>query len=200
MKATIVYAHPYDRSFNFALYQQALRTCLERGVTTHCHDLYADEFNPVLTKEELGKKPTTDALVKRYTSELLASDILVFVHPNWWGQPPAILKGYIDRILRPPHAYDFSENDSGGGLPIGKLAGKVGVVLNTSNTEEQRELTYFRDPLESIWKQCIFGFCGITVSARRAFRIIADSTDADRIGWLREVDELLGNVIRGKAT
>jgi putative NADPH-quinone reductase len=200
MKATVVYAHPYDKSFNYALYQQALRTCSEHGVSTYCHDLYADEFNPVLSREELGKKPTKDALVKRYTLELLASDLLVFVHPNWWGQPPAILKGYIDRILRPPHAYDFPENDKGGGLPIGKLEGKAGVVINTSNTEEGRELTYFHDPLESIWRQCVFGFCGIAKVERRTFRIIADSTETDRIRWLKEVDGLLGDVIASSAT
>jgi putative NADPH-quinone reductase len=195
MKATIVYAHPYERSFNYALYQQTLRSCEERGVSAYCHDLYKDEFNPVLTREELGKKPTKDPLVGRYTEELLASDILVFVHPNWWGQPPAILKGYIDRILRPPHAYDFPESDSGGGLPIGKLAGKIGVVLNTSNTEENRELSYFHDPLESIWRQCVFGFCGIEEAERRTFRIIADSTEAERLTWLREVDELMKRII-----
>ncbi len=40
-------------------------------------------------------------------------------------QPPAILKGYIDRVVRPPYAYDFPEGDLGGGLPIARLAGKV---------------------------------------------------------------------------
>lgn len=195
MNAAIILAHPYEKSFNHAIYQRVLNYLTMNGITCFAHDLYQDAFNPVLSKEELGKKPTKDRLVQRYTAELLSSDLLVFVHPNWWGQPPAILKGYVDRVIRPPHAYDFAENDSGGGLPIGKLAGKIGVVLNTSNTEESREMEYFHDPLESIWKQCIFGFCGMTQSYRKMFRIVADSSDDDREKWLKEVDELLSCAI-----
>lgn len=52
-------------------------------------------FNPVMPKEELGKQETLDKQVKKYTEEMLESKILVFIHPNWWGQPPAIMKGYI---------------------------------------------------------------------------------------------------------
>jgi len=38
---------------------------------------------------------------------------IVIVHPNWWGQPPAILKGWVDRVLRPGVAYEFTEGDQG---------------------------------------------------------------------------------------
>ena len=161
LKASVIYAHPYDNSFNYAIYKTVLKTLEQAGVDVFAHDLYEEQFDPVLTKDELGKKPTTDKLVEKYSKELMESDILVFVHPNWWGQPPAILKGYIDRVVRPPHAYDFEENDSGGGLPIARLAGKMGIIFNTSNTEEERENNYFHDPLEYIWKKCVFGFCGI---------------------------------------
>ena len=197
MKATVVLAHPYEKSFNHAIFRTIRTTLAERGVEHYCHDLYADGFNPVLTKAELGKKPTADPLVLRYTTELLASDVLIFVHPNWWGQPPAILKGYIDRVIRPPHAYDFPANDSGGGLPIGKLAGKKGLVFNTSNTEESRESGYFGDPLEATWLRCVFGFCGITESYRKVFRIVADSSEETRKEWLSEVGTMVCSVVSG---
>ncbi len=194
MKATIILSHPYDKSFNHAIYKQAINTLKEKGVTTYKHDLYADGFDPVLTCEELGKAPTTDPLVLRYTEELMASDLLIFIHPNWWGMPPAILKGYIDRVIRPPHAYDFPEGASGGGLPIGKLAGKKALVFNTSNTDADREDNYFNDPLENIWIRCVFGFCGIEedACARKMFRIVADSSLDEREGWLGEVDAMVG--------
>lgn len=161
------------------------------------HDLYEENFNPTLTVEELGSDISTDKLVNRYALELLESDYLFFIHPNWWGQPPAILKGYIDRVIRPPHAYDFPPGDTGGGLPIGKLKGKYGIVFNTSNTEEERENNYFHDPLDSIWKQCIFGFCGIEKYYRKMFRIIADSTPEQRKQWLREVSDVVPDVVNG---
>jgi NAD(P)H dehydrogenase (quinone) len=196
MKASVILAHPYGLSFNHAIYNTVVTTLNNIKIKTYAHDLYEDRFNPVLTEKELGKEPANDILVQTYSTELIESDFLVFIHPNWWGQPPAILKGYIDRVIRPPHTYDFPSNDSGGGLPIGKLQGKVGIVFNTSNTEEERENTYFNDPLEYIWKKCVFGFCGIDESYRKIFRVIADSTLEERKNWLNQIEELLTDIVK----
>jgi putative NADPH-quinone reductase len=196
MTASVLLAHPYDRSFNHAIYETVRQTLFENGVTVFSHDLYKEGFNPVLSRDELGKKPAKDRKVRQYTRELVESDVLVFIHPNWWGQPPAILKGYIDRVIRPPHAYEFAENDSGGGIPMGRLAGKVGVVFNTSNTEESRENNYFGDPLRNIWEKCVFGFCGIDRTYRRAYRILSDSTERDRALWLSDAAQTINEAIR----
>jgi len=198
MIASIILAHPYKHSFNHAIFDKAIKTLEMNGVSVISHDLYKEKFDPVLTVDELGKKPSIDNLVTTYVVELLKSDILVFIHPNWWGQPPAIMKGYIDRIIRPPHAYDFDVNDSGGGLPIGKLKGKTGIVFNTSNTEKGREEAYFKDPLENIWNKCVFGFCGIEDSHREMFSIISDSTNEERIQWLGKVEDILIRCVQGK--
>ncbi len=195
MKASVILAHPYPKSFNHAIYGRVRAVLDRRGAAVYAHDLYAERFDPVLTASELGSDRSEDVLVNRYSAELIDSDLLFFVHPNWWGQPPAIMKGYIDRVIRPPHCYDFPPGDTGGGLPIGKLKGKRGVVFNTSNTEEAREEIYFHDPLECIWKQCVFGFCGMENSYRKMFRIVADSDEKQRRAWLDEVEAITLNVI-----
>ncbi len=195
MKATIVLAHPYKESFNHAIYNRVIELLDSCGITVFCNDLYSDGFNPVLSVSELGKEPSNDPLVKKYVEDMIASEFLIFIHPNWWGMPPAILKGYIDRVIRPPHAYDFPTDASGGGLPIGKLKGKTGIVFNTSNTEADRENNYFEDPLQNIWEKCVFGFCGIEKSHRKMFRIIADSSLEDRVQWLNEVDEIIKSLV-----
>lgn len=187
MKASVILAHPYPKSFNHAIYQTVNETFDELEIETFSHDLYEENFNPVLTRQELGSDKSDDILVNRYAGELIGSDFLIFIHPNWWGQPPAILKGYIDRVIRPPYAYDFPENSTGGGLPIKKLSGKYGIVFNTSNTETDREINYFGDPLENIWEKCVFGFCGITKYHRKMFRIVAESSEVERKNWLNEV-------------
>ncbi|MBP7480030.1 MAG: NAD(P)H-dependent oxidoreductase [Spirochaetaceae bacterium] len=196
MTASVILAHPYEKSFNHAIFCTVVTALKEHQVKVHAHDLYKEHFDPVLTKNELGTDTSDDRLVKQYAQELVESDILVYVHPNWWGQPPAILKGYIDRVIRPPYAYDFPDDDSGGGLPIEKLKGKYGIVYNTSNTEEERENNYFYDPLDKIWGKCIFGFLGITQYSRKMFRIIADSSEADRITWLEEVKTDISNILQ----
>jgi NAD(P)H dehydrogenase (quinone) len=196
MTASIILAHPYDKSFNHAIFNKIINTLKDNNIYTYSHDLYKEKYNPVLTKEELGKKPTKDKKVREYTKELLESELLIFIHPNWWGQPPAILKGYIDRVIRPPHAYDFNENDTGGGIPIGKLENKIGIVFNTSNTEEKRENNYFNDPLQFIWEKCVFGFCGITKTYRKMYRIIADSSEKERKEWLEDVEQMILNILK----
>ncbi|MBN2435542.1 MAG: NAD(P)H-dependent oxidoreductase [Spirochaetes bacterium] len=187
MKASVILAHPYPKSFNNAIYQTVVDSLKKNNVVVYGHDLYKENFQPVLSESELGTDQSEDILVKQYARELVDSDVLIFIHPNWWGQPPAILKGYIDRVIRPPYSYDFPENDSGGGLPIAKLDIKYAIVYNTANTDENRELNYFGDPLENIWGKCVFGFLGINDYHRKMFRIIADSSEVDRKNWLDEV-------------
>lgn len=191
MRASVILAHPYPKSFNHALFERVRAALERREVLAFAHDLYAEGFNPVLTTEELGSKRSKDPVVNRYTEELIASDYLFFIHPNWWGQPPAIMKGYIDRVIRPPHAYDFPPGAADGDVPDGKLTGKTGIVLNTSNTPEERETAVFGDPLERVWRDCVFAFCGIEKYYRRMFRVVAFSDQAQREQWLAEAEGIV---------
>ncbi len=109
------------------------------------------------------------------------------VHPNWWGQPPAILKGWVDRVIRPGVAYEFLEGDSGEGVPNGLLKARAALVFNTSNTRQEREREVFGDPLETIWKNCIFGLCGVPQFHRRMVGIVVTSTASERQTWLDAV-------------
>ena len=112
---------------------------------------------------------------------------IIVVHPNWWGQPPAILKGWMDRVIRPGVAYEFLEGDKGEGVPRGLLKARCAIIFNTSNTETTREKTVFGDPLEGIWKKCVFSLCGVPTIHRRMFNIVVTSSEAERKRWLSEV-------------
>ena len=110
--------------------------------------------------------------------------------------PPAVLKGWVDRVLRPGIAYRFAETDSGEGIPEGLLAARAALVLNTSNTPAAREQEVFGDPLERPWKDCIFAFCGVPVFRRRIFGVIVTSTPVQRKSWLDEVRDLTRQTFR----
>jgi len=72
-------------------------------------------------------------LIKRHCEEFGQADGIIIIHPNWWGQPPAILKGWIDRVIRTGIAYEFKEGDSGEGIPKGLLKAGAAMIFNTSN-------------------------------------------------------------------
>ena len=90
-------------------------------------------------------------------------------------------------MIRPGIAYEFLEGDSGAGVPNGLLRAKAAIVFNTSNTEIEREKNVFGDPLETIWKNCIFGLCGVPNFYRRMFGIVVTSTESQRREWLDDV-------------
>jgi NAD(P)H dehydrogenase (quinone) len=191
MKISVILAHPYEKSFNHAISETVKEHLSERGHEVLFHDLYAEHFDPVITGYELVNDTPEDGLVKRHISEIMEAEGIVIVHPNWWGQPPAILKGWVDRVLRQGVAYQFDAEDSGGGIPAGLLKAKAALVFNTANTLEDREREVFGDPLETLWRNCIFGFCGVRNVYRKVFSVVADSTEAQRKAWLEEVGDIV---------
>ncbi len=191
MKVSVILAHPDPASFNHAIARQAVETLSAGGHDVVFHDLHAEKFDPILPAPEIPKNGKVDSAVKEYGEEIAAADGIVIVHPNWWGQPPAILKGWIDRVLRPGVAYEFREGDSGEGVPVGLLKAKAAVVFNTSNTAEERERRVFGDPLEALWKNCIFDLCGVKTFHRRTFSIVVTSTPEQRKAWLKEVEDIV---------
>ena len=150
------------------------------------HDLYQEQFDPFLPEAEIPKARRWTRSSQQHCREVTEADGYVVVHPNWWGQPPAILKGWLDRVLRQGVAYEFPAQGV-----IGLLTGKSAVVLTTSNTPREDELRLFGDPLENLWKACIFNFCGVENFHRRNFESIILSTPDQRRQWLDEVRQTI---------
>ncbi len=193
MKVLVILGHPDPGSFNHALARTAVEQLEKNGHTVYFHDLYAEKFDPLLPANEFSSEAVLPPEIDAHCWELSLVDGIVMVHPNWWGQPPAIVKGWVDRVIRPEVAYRFVEGDAGEGIPLGLLKARVAVVLNTSNTPKVRELEMFRDPLELLWKNCIFQLCGVQEFHRKMFRTVVDSTIDDRLGWLREARQIISD-------
>ncbi|MFB6340300.1 NAD(P)H-dependent oxidoreductase [Saccharicrinis sp. FJH62] len=191
MNVLVILAHPDQGSFNHAIADTCKQRLIENGHRVIFHDLHREKFDPVITSEEIPKEGKFSDLIRKHCDDLVNSDGIIIVHPNWWGQPPAVLKGWIDRVIRPGIAYEFKDGDNGEGIPIGLLKAKTGIVFNTSNTSEKRENEIFQDPLETIWKNCIFDFCGVKQFERRMFRIIVTSTKEQRGRWLNEAKGII---------
>jgi putative NADPH-quinone reductase len=187
----IILAHPDPASLNHALALAAAQAAKRLGHEVTVHDLYAERFPPALPAFEIPKGAPLPGWLERHCADLAAADGIVIVHPNWWGQPPAILTGWLDRVLRPGVAYGFEEGDGGEGVPVGLLRARAAVVLNTSNTPPAREREAFGDPLDHIWKRCVFALCGVKDVRRRTFSVVVTSTVEERRAWIAEASALV---------
>ena len=183
-KVLVVVGHPdVSSSFNGAIARAACSTLAEQGYEPVLRDLYAEGFNPVMTLAETkGSVAEAPVAMRAEMQEVKECAGLVFVHPNWWGGPPAILRGWIDRVLRNGFAYGFTEKG-----PWSALGDKIVQVFSTSNTPRDYEVEVYGDPLEVFWKTIVFSVVGAKSFERRNFEQIILSDEPTRAGWLEEV-------------
>ncbi|MGW6208740.1 NAD(P)H-dependent oxidoreductase [Streptomyces sp. NPDC055089] len=191
MVRTGVYlAHPRPGSFNHALFDTVVRELRDRGGDVLAHDLCAEGFAPGLTADETetvrSAETPADTQLATHRAEVATLDALVFIHPNWWGMPPAVLTGWVQRVMVPGVAYKLGTPD---GKPQALLKARRALVLNTSDTPAERETNEFGDPLDRIWSACVLPYVGITDVRRVVFRTVTGSSDETRASWLREARE-----------
>lgn len=194
MNALLVVAHPSNTSFTHAMAATACEVLQIEGYKIQMHDLYAEDFDPIQRRSEAGNSVSQDPLVEQHCSELENADLVLIFHPNWWSQPPAILKGWVDRVFRLGTAYKYPDDVSFDGVPTGTLVARHALIFNTSNTPVKREIEVFGDPLENLWRNSIFALCGVHSVQRRMFGPMAYSTKEQRNDWLKEVAEIVRNV------
>ena len=112
MRVLVVYSHPVETSYNAALHREVVESLTRAGHEVDDCDLYAEDFNPVLSRaERLGYHdvPANLAPVRRYVERLRWAEGLVFCFPTWCFGLPAMLKGFFDRVFLPGVAFDFSD-------------------------------------------------------------------------------------------
>ena len=190
MKVLVILGHQNRGSFCHAIAEAAVEELKAAGHEVVYHDLYQESFDPILPHEEIPKGSKRGPVIQKHCDEVIAADAYVVVHPNWWAMPPAILKGWIDRVLCQGVAYEFGE----GGAVVQHLKGKKAVVFTTSNTPRDMEMELFGDPLENLWKNCVFAFCGVKSFRRRNFGVMVTSTLEERKKWLEEAGTMVKEV------
>ncbi len=187
MRIGVYLAHPRPGSFNHTVFDAVVEELRGRGCDVVARDLYAEGFVPLLSAEETdtvrSASQAPDPQVALHRAEVATLDAMVFVHPNWWGMPPAVLTGWVQRVLAPGVAYKLGTAD---GEPAGLLKAGKALVLNTSDTPADREETEFGDPLQRIWSACVLPYVGVADVRRVVFRTVTDSTGEERAAWLAD--------------
>jgi NAD(P)H dehydrogenase (quinone) len=113
VKVLVVFSHPRRSSFCGAALDRLLQGLQDGGHETRLRDLYAINFNGVLSAKELererkdGRATAIPAEVAVEQSHVLWADAVAFVCPLWWSDVPAILKGWFDRVWTKGFAWSY---------------------------------------------------------------------------------------------
>ncbi len=102
MNAYVVYCHPDPGSFTAALRDRAVAGLHAAAFEVRVSDLYADEFDPAMSRQERLNHMTPHTRhpdVEGYCDNLRWCDTLVFIYPTWWSGQPAMMTGWLDRVL-----------------------------------------------------------------------------------------------------
>ena len=191
MNLLVIFAHPYNKSLNYAIYQRAVAALEKNGHSVIAHDLYAENFDPVLKGYEAASDgPPQDEVIKLHAKHLVWADGIVVIHPTWWGQMPAILKGWVDRVIKNGIAFTFREQEDGSEKRVRLVKMTKALVINTANSSAAREESMGM-PLQNLWQKSVFRFLKVDDFHRKVFRIVSESTYEERTAWLNETEMLI---------
>jgi len=195
-RVLVVFGNGRVRGLGRALLDGLLVALRERGADVRVHDLLADGFDPVLHLEEgalhAGPVPLdVDPLAARYQEDVRWAERFLVVHPVWWFAPPAILKGWIDRIL----VHDVALRQRPGVSPSPLLAGRSALVVQTFNTSRAIDRVAFLGLSAFFWKRVVFHSVGVERVARLPLYSVESLSEARleqfRVRLLRAVNALL---------
>lgn len=179
---TIVYGHPYDKSFNAAIRETVIDTLSGENAAYSLIDLYADGFDPAVRQAELAlyaQGRTCDALAQRYMKILGRTERLIYVYPVWWGTEPAIVKGFHDKVLLKDFSWIYS--------PEGRLLPRLHIghttLFTTSEAPTECFAAYFAEYLPSH----VFAAVGMGNATWHNFENITQSTPGERAAFLELV-------------
>lgn len=179
-RVLVIDAHPRADSFCHAVAMSVVEGAEASGHEVRLLALRDLHFDPHHTGQEL------EPCLQRCQENLLWSEHLIIVHPVWWGTMPALLKGWLDRMLLPGFA--FTEREDGGW--DGLLSGRSATLVSTMDTPLWVFRWILRAPSVQALRAATLGFCGISPVHTLLFSPVKTSTPQRRAQWLQQAREV----------
>ena len=195
MKTLIIYYHPHEGSFC-----SAIRDAVISGLETGEHeyklvDLGRDEFDPVMRAKDLkafamagriGEEGLegVDPIVLKYMKELRWAEHIVMIFPIWWMSMPAMMKGFVDKVIFPGVVYKME-----GGNLVSMLSGlKQVTIITTMNTPSDVYKSMFNNSIEGSLIKGTFNKIGIHDIRWISLNMVKQVGDEKRWVWLDEIE------------
>ncbi|MFI4997155.1 MAG: NAD(P)H-dependent oxidoreductase [Hyphomicrobiales bacterium] len=219
MHVLLVYAHPEPTSFNAALKDEAVATIRAAGHSADVSDLFAEGFDPVAGRHDFrfvadesrfhyqaeqqfaAQTRSFNEEITREQARVEAADLFIFQFPLWWGGPPAILKGWIERVL----AYGFAYVD-GRRFDTGLFKGRRAIMsVTTGGTAERFSPQGAYGEIEKVlWsmQRLTLQYLGLTVEepfvCYGAPRVDAAARKAHLEAWAERLRALLAKPVAAR--
>ena len=193
--ALLILSHPSNDSLNAALARAVADRLESEGAEVHTVNLYNLDFEPVLRGEEMQRRFSFEPIIQEQARLVIAADLFVFIHPDWWGGMPAILHGWIERVFRPGIAYEFEGPEFGEKSRVPLLSGKYAVVAVTSD----QVCPESGHPVERVWRKHILSFCGISCHSWNILDDLRHTTYRDRRRWISRVCDETADAFKTQA-
>ncbi|MEP6802890.1 MAG: NAD(P)H-dependent oxidoreductase [Flavobacterium sp.] len=189
MKNLIVYAHPNPASLNHFFKQTAIESLEESGQEIVIRDLNQINFNLVLSLDDMhGQRMgqiTND--VKTEQDFITWADRIIFIYPIWWTGMPAIMKGYIDRVLSYGFAYRYDQ-----GIQKGLLTGKQTIIINSHGKSNAEYKAMGMDKALALTSdKGIFTYCGLEIEKHFYFDKADRASPENILEWENELISVL---------
>lgn len=172
MKLLIIQGSPNPDSFCYANANYYWRKAQKLGYDVELVDLSESKFDPVL-RYGYAKHMSDETFPKAMQTKIAAADHITFFFPIWWSAEPAVLKGWLDRVLTPKFAYQYH-----GRTTAKLLKGKTASIFTTCHGPALFYSMY--GGVISRWKHLILGFCGIKLTQHNILGKMDSSIDSFR--------------------
>ena len=185
----IVTSHPYDGSFCHALMASAKAGAEKAGNTVDVIDLEADGFDPVMhSKDLIGflKHKAQDPQAIDYIERVKAADHLILIFPIWWELMPAMMKGFIDKVVFPGETFNYTKGGVGMASNLPKL--KSTTIMTTMNTPKSLYRWVFGNAIQRALVRGTFVKMGLKHVKWMSCNMVKKSSDAKRQGWLKQAN------------
>lgn len=196
MKVVLVFNHPYDGSFC-----NAILNTVKSGLVKGNHEidlihLDRDNFNPVMTAADLkgfrDKKPV-DPQVIEYSNRIKNADHLVFIFPIWWELMPAMTKGFIDKVIFPGVAYDYTNESNTRMKPLWENLKGV-TIITTMNTPQWLYLLLFGNAIKKAMIAGTFWKIGFKNRKWISFNQVKMVSHDKRKKWLSQLEKKIASM------
>lgn len=185
-RVLVVLGHPSNQSFCAALSSAYVNSARAVGHEVQVVELGALKFDPVLHDGYQQVQPLEPDLLHAQ-SLIRWAEHLVFVFPIWWGGIPALLKGFLDRVLLPGFAFKYQSNSP---FPTQLLKGRSADLLVSMDTPPWYYRWVYRMPGLEQMRRTTLDFCGIRPQKTLTFGPVISSSTTQRETWLQQVRKL----------